>query len=443
MFAEAPPQHPLQAIASPRREIWLGSVAVAVFFGGFVAWSAFAPLDSAAHASGQVTVSGSRQLVQHLDGGTISALLVKEGDVVAAGQPLVELNAAEVRATERSVATRVIQRQAQLARIRAETLGQIFVPPASFAGLSGEDRVLADDAVTMAERELAARVAGYATEQAVLRQRIDQLNEQITGGQAQVAANQRQQGFVSDELKGMQRLADQGFAAQTRVRALQRSAAELEGAHGSEHGEIARLNAGVGEIRLQITQTSVERAKALAEESRTAETELAALLPQWEAARQKLASARVTSPVAGTVMAMRVHTVGGVVAAGQSLMEIVPLRPTLSMDVHIAPRDVQSLHAGQDVEVKFPGIGNRRTPILHGVLATLSPDALIEERTGVAYYTGSVTVRDAELAKLDGGGKVADLRPGMPVEVLIRKRKRSLLAFLFEPLASTFWSQGG
>jgi len=434
----------LRRIANPRRDILLGGAAAVVFFIGFVGWSARAPLDSAAHASGQVTVSGSRQLVQNLEGGEVSALLVKEGDVVAAGQPLVELNAAEARATERAIAAQVIQRKAQIARIRAETLGEPFVAPPLDASASPEDRQLSAEVEVMARGELAARNAAYQTQQAVLARRIDQLNEQVVGGRVSTAANERQQGYVSQELDGMRRLADQGYAPLTRVRALERSAAELQGANGLQRGEIARLGAGIGEIRLQMSQASAERSRTLAEETRQAQSELSTLIPQWEAARQRLESSRLTAPVAGTVMAMTVHTVGGVVPAGQSLMEIVPLRASLTMDVKVQAKDVAGLAVGQVVEVKFPSLNSRRTPVLHGVLTVLSPDTLTDERTGQAFYTARATVSETELEKLGESRHSANqVRPGMPVEVLIRKRKKSLLQFLFEPLLSSLWTQGG
>lgn len=434
----------LRRIASPRRDILLGSVAGAVFFVGFVGWAAIAPLDSAAHASGQVTVAGSRQLVQNLEGGEISAILVTEGDKVAAGQLLVELSAAEARATERALAAQVIQRQAQIARIRSETLGQPFVAPPVPAKATAEDLALAAEADAMARQELVARDRAYRTEQAVLSRRVDQLREQISGGRAQAAANVRQQRSVSQELDGMRRLANQGYAPMTRVRSLERAAAELDGSSGLQRGEIARLGAGIGEIRLQMTQASAERSRLLAEEARQAQSELSSLIPQWEAAKQRRDASRVVAPVSGTVMAMTVHTVGGVVPAGQSLMEIVPTRATLTMDVRVPAKDVAGLGVGQAVEVRFPSLTGRRTPILTGALSVLSPDTVVDERTGTAYYTARATVSPSEIQKLDQGeaGPVR-LRPGMPVEVLIRKRKKSLLQFWLEPLVSSLWSQGG
>ncbi|MBC7667980.1 MAG: HlyD family type I secretion periplasmic adaptor subunit [Gemmatimonadaceae bacterium] len=431
-------------IANARRDILLGGAAATLFFVGFVGWAASAPLDSAAHATGQVAVSGSRQQVQNLEGGEISALLVKEGDVVAAGQPLVELNAAEARAAERALAAQVIQHQAQISRIQAETLGRPFEALRLPASASPEDRALAAEAEIMARRELAARDRAYATEQAVLSRRVDQLHEQITGGRVQSAANERQQGLMGQELSGMRRLADQGYAPLTRVRALERAAAELEGANGVQRGEIARLGAGVGEIRLQMSQTSAERARLLAAETRQAQSELSSLIPQWEAAKQRLEASRIKAPVSGTVMGVTVHTVGGVVAAGQNLMEIVPVRPSLTMDVRVPARDVEGLSAGQAVEIKFPSLTNRRTPVLMGSLAVLSPDTLVDEKTGATFYTARAVVSEVELLKLNRGeASPVRLRPGMPVEVLIRKRKKSLLGFWFEPLMSSLWSQGG
>lgn len=432
---------PYSPISNPRPEILAGGAVAAAFFFGFVGWSSFAPLDAAAHATGQVAVSGHRQAIQHRDGGVVSNILVHEGDRVVAGQPLLELNSTEAREIARSLASRTIQRQAEIARLKAEMAGGAIVAPAAFAQYEGEDAASAVEALRLAGDELTARRTAFAQAQASLRSRVTQIGQQIGGGRELAAANSRQQILVQNQLDGMRRLADQGYAPRTRVQALESELTELQGGSGSQRAEIARLSSSIGEVDAQLARGVAERQQSMAEELRDAETDLAVLLPQWAVARQQLAATQLRAPVAGVVMAQVVNNTGAVVGPGQVLLEIVPTNDITTLDVRFSPRDIENLTVGQPIDVRFSSLSGRRVPVVQGSLSRLAPDATLDERTGAFYYTASVRLAAPELDRL--GSAKSEIRSGLPVEIMATKRKRTMLQSMLEPLLTTLWRHGG
>ncbi|QUD86481.1 HlyD family type I secretion periplasmic adaptor subunit [Phenylobacterium montanum] len=423
---------------NPRREILLGSVAAAVFFVGLCGWAAFARMDAATNASGVVVVSGHRQSVQSRDGGIVSSLRVKEGDHVQAGQVLVEFAPAEAIAEERALTERVIGLKAQIARLEAEQMGAASITaPAEFASLSADDKVIAEHAMALEAHALASSRGADAARRGTLNQRQAEAEQQIIGYQRQLAANARQQQLNADELKGMKELAARGYAPATRVRALEQSAAGLEGDAGSQAAEIARLNAVRGEARLESLQGDNERARQISDEMHRAQADLQANEPQLQAARDRLKRTEAVAPVSGAVTGLTVNTVGAVVAQGQRLMEVVPDKLPLVIEAQVAPRDANDLKVGQETQVRFTAVHGRNVPILHGQLTRISPDSVVEERTGRAYFVADITVPQSELALI--GDKGEALRPGMPADVVVPLRKRTALEYWLEPLTQTLW----
>ena len=429
------------ATDNPRREILMGSVAAAVFFVGLCGWAGLARMDAATYAPGVVVVSGHRQAVQSRDGGVVSALKVKEGDKVQAGQVLVEFAPAEAIAEERALTERVIGLKAQIARLEAEQLGQASVaPPAAFAGLSAEDQAIADHALALEAHALAAERGAESARRGTLTQRQAEAQQQIIGYQRQLAANARQQSLNADELKGMAELAARGYAPQTRVRALEQSAAGLEGEAGAQSAEIARLNAVRGEARLESLQGDNEQAHQISDELHRAQADLQAVEPQLQAARERLARTRAIAPVSGSVVGLSVNTLGGVVAQGQRLMEIVPDQLPLVVEAQVSPKDAGDLKVGQATQVRFSALHSRTTPILHGQLSRVSADSVVEERTGRAYFVADITVPRSELDLIaDKAAADNALKPGMPVDIVVPLRKRTALQYWLEPLTQTFW----
>jgi HlyD family secretion protein len=439
-----PPAAPVPSPGSldnPRRELIIGGAIIVLFFVIFLGWAALAPLDAGAYAQGQVAVSGNRQAVQHREGGVVSALLVAEGDTVRSGQVLLQLSSGELKATERGVASQVYALLAQRARLVAERDRLPAIPaPAEFANLPPEDRLLAQESLRIQQLQFSARRTGRSTETGVLGQRVAQLNEQIAGYQGQIVANQEQQRLIQDELTGMRSLAEKGYAPLTRVRALERTAAQLEGELGSLRAQIAQSREAVGETRLQMSGVSTKMNEDVADQLRQIDVQLNELRPRMEELRAQIARNEVKAPASGEVVGLTIFTQGGVIQPGQTLMEIVPRDASQVIIARIAPNDVDNLRVGQNTEVKFPGLRERNPPIIHGRVTRISADSFTVEETGASYFRAEIVVPASELAKLGRGAET--LRPGAPVEVVVLLRKRTALGYLLEPLTNQLWRSG-
>lgn len=426
---------------NPRREILLGGAVAAAFFVGLVGWSCFARMDAATYAPGVVVVSGHRQAVQSRDGGVISALRVKEGDHVKAGQVLVEFAPAEAIAEERALTERVIGLKIQLARLAAEQMGESKISlPAEFASLPPDDRAIADRVMIMETHALVSENGAAQAQRGTLRQRQAEAQQQILGNQRQLEANARQQKLNADELVGMRALAARGYAPQTSVRALERTEAGLQGDAGAQIAEVARLKSVGDEARLQSLQADNERAQQISDRIRQAQGDLQSAAPELQVARERLARTQATAPVSGSVVSLAVNSVGGVVAPGQKLMEVVPDKLPLVVEAQVSPKDANDLRVGQATVVRFAGLHSRNIPTLHGQLTRLSADSVVEERTGRSYFTADITVPRSELAQVSEGGDADNaLRPGMPADVVVPLRKRTAMQYWLEPLTQTFW----
>jgi HlyD family type I secretion membrane fusion protein len=436
-----PPEGPPVVLDNPRRELIVGGVIIVLFFGIFLGWAALAPLDAGAYAQGQIAVSGNRQAVQHREGGVVSALLVAEGDTVQQGQVLLQLSSGELKATERGVSSQIYALIAQRARLIAERDGLRSIPvPPEFADLPEEDAVLARESLRIQQLQFGARRTGRSTETGVLGQRVAQLNEQIAGYQGQITANLEQQRLIQEELTGMRSLAEKGYAPLTRVRALERTAAQLDGELGSLRSQIARSREAVGETRLQVSGVSTKMNEDVADQLRLIDVQLNELRPRMGELRAQIARNEVRAPASGEVVGLTIFTQGGVIAPGQTLMEIVPRDASQVIIAQIAPNDVDNLRVGLLTEVKFPGLRERNPPIVHGRVTRISADSFTLEETGASYFRAEIVVPASELAKM---GRSADtLRPGAPVEIVVLLRKRTALAYLVEPLTNNLWRSG-
>lgn len=426
---------------SPRGELLVGGAIIALFFVLFLGWAAFAPLDAGAFASGQVSVSGNRQAVQHRDGGVVSALHVAEGDTVEAGQILIEVAGGELAATERGLTGQVVALLAQRARLEAERsgLGSIPIPP-EFAAMSPGDQALANEAMSLQRQQFTARRSGRSTERGVLGQRVSQLQQQVSGYERQLVANAEQKRLIEEELADVRSLAEQGYAPISRVRALERQAAALDGEAGSLRAEIARANEAMGEARLQMSGVGTDMDEDVTEQLRAVEVQLNELQPRLTEVRAQIERNRVRAPVSGQVVGLTIFTPGGVIQAGQTLMEIVPSNASQVIVARINPNDIDNLRVGLLTEVKFPGLRTSNPPVLRGRVERLSADSFTEEGSNNRYFRAEIVVPPEELAKL---GRGADsIRSGSPVEVVIVLRRRTLLQYMIEPLVRGLWRTG-
>jgi HlyD family type I secretion membrane fusion protein len=440
--AEPTPAPQMPKVADPARDIRLGAIVASIFFVLFLGWAAFVQLDAAAYATGTLVVSGQRQSVQHKDGGVVGQIYVHEGERVRSGQLLLRLSAAEVEAQERALASQAIRLLAQQARLEAEALGQPRIAyPREFASLSAEDRAEAQLAMRLEQTELAARASVLSAQRGALRERAVQSGHQGRGYGDQEAASREQLQLIDKQIDALRPLADKGFVSETRMRELERARAELQGQRGQYSASVAQTRGAARENQLQVLEAERTFVERTASDLRQVETRLGEVLPQWAAARDQLERTAVRSPATGLVVGTTVYTVGGVIAPGQKLMDIVPERSPLLIEARIAPGDADDLVVGQRTLIKFPGLHERALPNLEGQLTRMSADSFIDERTGQSYFTAEIVVRPTQLRLIQGvRGKTFALRAGMPVEVLIPLRKRSALDYALEPLLGSFWS---
>jgi HlyD family secretion protein len=435
------PLQPTKLDGDPAVDVRNGLVAIGTFCALFVCWGAMAPLDAAAVAPGRVTVSGHSQAIAHREGGTVSAVRVSEGQRVKAGQVLVELAPEDVGAQAKALSYQVISLEAQKARLTAELEGLPRIAwPDSFANETGEDRLAVSEAEEIQQAQFDADLGSLRAQQAINARRVASVSEQIRGAQTQLDANAQQEDLLGQQLTGMRTLAAKGYASLNSVRALERSAADLSGAHGQLAANIADYHQQIAAAELQSRDLERQHSVSAAASLRETQDELNALTPKLEAARDQLARGTLRAPVDGVVTGLNVFAAGSVVAPGQTLMEIVPLNPTLVVSTRVAAADVQGLHAGQSADVRLSSPIGRTAPILHGKLTLLSADSFADERTGQSYYSAEVSVPKAQLERFDHAeGAAADIRPGVPVQVMLPKEKRTALEFLFEPLTQALW----
>jgi HlyD family secretion protein len=282
-----------------------------------------------------------------------------------------------------------------------------------------------------------------AAQQGVLNQRMSQLDEQINGYQRQLDANAEQLRLIAEELVGVRRLAEQGYAPETRVRALEREEASLTGDAGSLRAQVARAREAIGESRMQLLSIDRQVVEEGTGQLRDGEVRLDELQPKLGAIRDHLGKAVIRAPAGGKVVGMTVFTVGGVLAPGATLMEIVPQDRALVIQASISPADADDLRLGQETQVRFTSLHERDLPILKGVLTKLSADSFVDEQSGQRFFRGEISVPEAEMERIRKfRGARTGLQAGLPVEILIPLRARSALDYLLEPLLQTFWKSG-
>jgi HlyD family secretion protein len=429
----------------PRWEILIGGAILAAFLGVAAGWAAFAPLGSAVNAPGEIKVSGERQAVQTPKGGIVTALPVREGAEVRAGDLLVGFAGASASAEEQALAARVIDLQAEIARLEADRAGAAeILPPSEFARLGARDGAEAERALAAERRMLAELRSARAARQGTFRSQLGEVEAQIAAYRLRRRSADTQHALNQQELAGIEALAAKGYASKNRVLGLKRSGAALEGDAGAYTAEIARLHQSKAQARFQMVEDRERVAETVAERLRQARAEVQALLPQWRAARDGLAQTEARAPMAGSIIGLRLHTVGGVVQPGATLMEIVPANRSLTIEAQIAPADVNQIRVGQAANVRVPSIHDRRVPTIHGRVTRLSADSLVDERTGRSFYTAAVLVPAAAFETIRrSAGLAGRLMPGTPVEVQVPLRPRTALQFWIEPLVQTLSRAGG
>jgi HlyD family secretion protein len=418
------------SIAVPAR---LGNAIILVFAVVFGGWGYFAPLDGGAVAPGVINPDSGKKTIQHLEGGIIAEMRVREGEAVTVGQPLVVLESTQARAAYDSLAQQRWALLARKARLEAESAGQsqIDLPPE----LNSTDRRIRS--VVEAQQEVfEARRLTYATRKNVLAQRIEQLTQQINGNEAQVESASRQIDFVSEELRAKEYLVARGLVAKPEALRLRRVDAELSGKRGEYLATVARLRQQIGETKLQILSVDAERADQIAADAEKVRAELTEVTEKLHASADILQRTVVAAPVSGTVVDVKFKTVGGVVQRGEAIMSIVPSGDELIIEGRLTPLDRKAVHAGLQAQIHLSAYSSRIVPKIPGTVQTVSADRLIDETTHQPYYPARVAVDRHTLERLAPN---VDLIPGMPVEVLVVTERRTMYDYISKPFRDAFW----
>lgn len=412
-------------ILSPIRA---GGVVILVFVVGFLVWASLFKISGGAPAPGQITVENNRKTVQHLDGGIVRRILVREGQAVKAGDVLLVMDDNQPRAQVEVLQNDYDSLIAQRARLEAEINGAGAIAfPAELVARRGDPRVarLMGDQTTLFNAGLGV----YRAQTGVLNQRVAQLQNRIEGFEAQATAVNRQSALIDDELSGVQSLYERGFAPKSRVLSLERSAAELAGARGARMADIAGAREAVGENSIQMAQLRQARAAQAAEQLRDAQIRLADLTPRLRAAQAVLDRTTVRAPVSGKVLGLTQFTEGGVAAPGQKLMDVVPSGAPLVIQIRVRPDHIDEIHEGMRAQVTLAAFKAREVPPIEATVERVAADVLSDEQ-GVTFYTATLVVPAEELAALPAGVQLA---PGMPVQATIVTGQRTIMSYLLSP----------
>lgn len=403
-------------------------LSVIIFFvGGFLLYASIIPLSGGAMAPGLISPDGSRRSVQHLEGGIIAELIVRDGDTVSAGDPLVVLESVAQRGSHETLVGMHYTLLAKQARINAEKAGKATVsfPPELRDG--GEEARIASEA----QRHIfESRTSNYTNRRALISQRVRQLEEQIKGTRAQATSMSEQLKLVKEEYTAKDTLYVKGLIARPEMLRLKGKEAEFMGRLGEYQANIATATQQMGESRIQLSALDSERTELLDQESDKVRVELADALERRRSAADVLKRTVVTAPVDGTVVNMKFKTKGGVVQRGEMILELVPTNDALLIDARISPLDVRLVHIGLPAQVHFSAYSSRTAPRIKGIVKSLSADRLVDPVTQQPYYLARVLVDREEMERR---APKVQMIPGMPADVLIVTESRTILEFMFKP----------
>jgi HlyD family secretion protein len=420
--------------SSIRNHLLAGTVVTVGLFGGLVAWASVAELSGAVIATGVIAVETNLKKVQHPTGGVVGVLAVKDGAAVKAGDILIHLDETVTMANLQLITKQLDQLDVRKLRLDAERQGaaEIKVPPA-IAARAQQDLAYAD--ILAGETRLfESRRRGRMGQQSQLRERISQSREEIIGGEAQIAARIEQTRLIELELKGVEDLYRKNLVPISRLTSLQREAARLLGDRGGLAATVAQLKGKLAEIEIQILQIDQDMTTEVLRDLRETESRIAEFSERKVAAEDQLKRVDIRAPQDGLVHQLAVHTVGGVISAGEVLMLIVPQSDSLTIEARVAPQDIDQVVPGQPAFVRMSAFNQRTTPELTGTVRQVSAELTKEQQTGMTYYTAKVDLSEAEMKKLTG----LKLLPGMPVEVHVRTMERTALSYFMKPLTDQF-----
>ncbi len=420
---------PISPHHSTRGPLILGFVAVALLVVGIGGWAAATQISGAVIAPGKLVVDSNVKKVQHPTGGVVGELLVKEGDRVQQGDVVVRLDGTQARSSLAVVNKALDELAARQARNEAERDGDKSVTfPADLVERKDDPEVAR--LMSGEQRLFEMRKAAREGQKAQLREQIQQLQLQIEGTQAQEFAKSKEVKLLMQELESVRVLWKQNLVQISRVTALERDAARLEGERASLIAAVAQGRGRIAELELKIHQIDQDLSTEVGKELAEIRAKKSELTERRVSAEDQLKRIDLLAPQDGRVFQRNVHTVGGVIQAGEPVMLIVPQTEALIVEAKVAPHDIDQIHIGQHAVLRFAAFNQRTTPELNGEVIHIGADVAQDDKATEPYYSVRVRVSDGELARLDG----LQLLAGMPVEVFIQTTPRTVASFLVKPL---------
>ena len=418
-----------RASSDARPAIFLGYFVIFMFFGVLGTWSYYAPLSSAVIASGTIVVESSRKIVQHFEGGIVREILVEESTPVQAGDVLVRLENTQALASEAVIGNQLYDNLALEARLLAERdqLPRIVFPEELLARSNNANiKTIIDDQSTQFQK----RQSSLQGQINILNARASQYQSQISGLIAQRAGMHEQVKIFKEELVGLRELYKDGFYPRSRILAMEREIARLDGEIGQVAAEIAESQGGESETYLQIEQLQQTFGEEVVADLRQVRTQISDLRERLIVAVDVLKRIEIIAPQSGIIQNMKIHTIGGVIRAGDALMEIVPSEDKLIVRAQVSPLDIDNVHVGLESEIRLSAFSTRSFTTILGIVESVSPDQILDEITREVYFQAIVVVDESTVPD-----DIMDrITPGMPAEVVIATGNRTVLDYLISPI---------
>ena len=420
---------------SSRRPLLVGFLTILVLLGGFGTWAVTTNIAGAIVASGQIEVEQNRQVVQHLDGGIVAEILIEDGTMVERDDLLLRLDPSLLRTRLSIIESQLFEVTARRARLEAEQDG---VHQITFGTLLEEAAVRNTEVAGLMDgqtRLLDARLTTMSQEIEQLRERQAQIENQISGLDAQEAALDRQLELISRELADQQSLLERGLSAVTRVLSLSREQARLEGSLGDLQARRASALGQISELELEITRIGSRRIEDATTRLRDVQVREVELREQRMAILEQLDRLEIRAPVGGIVHNMSVFSDRAVIRPADPILYIVPQDRPLVVTARIPPSSIDQVYPGQTASLRFPAFNQRVMRSIDGMVTRVSADVFTDQTTGGTYYRAQIRISEDQLERLPEGSA---LLPGMPVDAFIRTVDRTPLEYLIRPVADYF-----
>ncbi len=432
-MAKKPTKKPEQ-VWSMKIPALVGFLALFLLVGGLGYWAVKTRLAGAIVSSGVIEVQSNRQVVEHPDGGVVGEIFVRDGDVVSSGDMLLRLDDTFLSSEQTIVEAQLFELLVRRARLEAERDG---LTPAELTTQLTEvqkEYGIGADLIAGQQNLFEARLETLSRQDEQLRKQVVQIESEIEGTQAQLVSLRRQVELIEDELEDQQSLLNRGLTQTSRVLALQREEASLNGEIGRLEAAVARLRGQIASTEIQIVELTATRREEAITTLRDVQAQVAELSERRLSLSERLTRLDIRAPVTGRVYGSQVFALQSVVQPGEPMMYIVPQDTPLLVAARVDAIHVDQLHVGQPVALRFPAFNQRETPELDGQVYNVSADTFTDEQSGFTFYRAEVELNDEQIDRLNG----QELLPGMPVEALIKTDERTPLSYLVKPMADYF-----